>query len=275
MDYYSILGVPKNASQDDIRKAYKKQSMKHHPDRGGDEAQFKKVNEAYQILGDAQKRAEYDNPQPKYNFNSNDFSGFGRNPFDNLNPFYSDFFRDPPQRKRVKNRDIQLSYVLDLKDCFQGKVVTLKYSTPSGKVEVLDVSIPPGIKNNDLVRIQGYGDDSMPNIPRGDLLLRIKLRGLKNWDVDNLDLITTRSVSILDLILGTELVIDTPEGKSISLKIPKGSQPGTTFSITGHGLLSRTGNRGKIFVKVLGRTPKITDEEILNKIKDIKDSLAG
>src|SRR6056300_1252348 len=80
MDYYSILGVNKNASDQDIRKAYKKKSMQHHPDRGGNEEEFKKVNEAYQTLKDPAKRQQYDNPNQQFNFNSSHF-GQGQNPF--------------------------------------------------------------------------------------------------------------------------------------------------------------------------------------------------
>lgn len=265
MDYYSILGVSKNASQDEIKKAYKKQSMKHHPDRGGDEAKFKQINEAYQTLGDPQKRSAYDNPQPQYRFNSGHpfediFGGFGFGGF---------------QQQRAKNRDVQISYTLDLQDCFHGRGTTITYRIPSGKSETLDVRIPPGVKSGDVVRVQGYGDDSHPQLPRGDLLIRIRLRIPAGWDVNGLDLITSKRIDIFDLILGTEILIDTPEGKGINLKIPKGSQSGTTFSITGHGLPSNTGRRGKIYVKVFGDIPKIEDEETLNKIKEIKSSLAS
>lgn len=265
MDYYSTLGVTKNASQDEIKKAFKKMSMKHHPDRGGDETKFKQINEAYQTLSDPQKRAEYDNPQPQFRFNSNHpfediFGGFGFNGY---------------QRQRVKNRDVQISYTLDLQDCFYGRGTTITYKLPSGKSETLDVRIPPGVKTGDIVRVQGYGDDSHPQLPRGDLLVRIRLRIPEGWDVNGLDLITSKRVSIFDLLLGTEVIIDIPDGKSINLKVPKGSQSGTTFSITGHGLPNNAGKRGKIYVKIFGDIPKIEDEDLLNKIKDIRSSLAG
>jgi DnaJ-class molecular chaperone len=270
MDYYSILGVPKNASQDDIKKAYKKQSMKHHPDRGGNEAEFKKVNEAYQTLGDPQKRAEYDNPQPQFRFNSQDFNG---HPFEDI---FGGFGFGGRPRQRAKNRDIQIAYTIDLRDSYNGIGTTITYRMPSGKTETLDLRIPPGVKNGDVVRVQGYGDDSHPQLPRGDLLVRLRMRIPKGWDVDGFDLITSTRVSVFDLLLGTEVLIDTPEGKTINLKVPKGSQSGTTFSITGHGLPSQHGgHRGKIYVKVFSDIPKIDDEDLLNKIKDIKNSLAG
>jgi len=275
MDYYRILGVNKNASQDEIRKAYKKQSMKHHPDRGGDESEFKKINEAYQTLSNEQKRAEYDNPQPQYRFHQRDFRNgnpFGANGFEDL---FSQFgFRGQQQRAPQKNKDVQLSYTIDLADCYTGKNTTISYRIPSGKQETLDVRIPPGIKNGDVVRVEGYGDDTIRQLPRGSLLIRINLKIPHGWDVDGLDLITSKRVSVFDLITGTEILVDTPEGKTINLKIPAGSQSPTTFSVNGYGL-PRGGSKGKIYVKVFGDIPKVQDQDLLNKIKELKTSLAG
>jgi curved DNA-binding protein len=269
MDYYSILGIAKNASDQDIRKAYKKQSMQHHPDRGGDEEKFKQVNEAYQTLKDPQKRAAYDNPQPEFRFNSQDFGG--HNPFEDL-------FRNPfgfgGQQPRHKNRDVRVSYTIDLADCYTGKGVTIQYKTPSGKSETLDIRIPPGAKPGDLIRFPGYGDDSLPRLPRGDLILKLNVRSPRTWSIDGLDLYSTQNVSIFDLLLGGELLITSPEGRTLSLKIPKGTQSGTTFSMNGYGIPNtRTGRKGKIYIKVIGKVPKIEDEETLRKIEAIKNEL--
>lgn len=280
MDYYSILGIPKNASDQDIRKAYKKMSMQHHPDRGGDEEQFKKINEAYSTLKDPQKRAAYDNPQPQWRFNSEDvgpgFGGFhqGHPHFGAFEDIFSGFGFGGPQRQMRKNRDVQLSYKLDIRDTFHGRGVTINYRLPSGKNEILDIRIPPGVKDGDVVRIQGWGDDSVAQLPRGDLLLRIRLSIPKGWDINGLDLITSRHVDIFDLMLGTSVRIDTFDNRTIEVKVPKGSQPGTTFSVNGYGLTDQSGRRGKIYVKILASIPKIEDQDILNKIKDIKTRLA-
>ena len=273
MDYYSILGVSRNASEQDIRKAYKKKSMQHHPDRGGNEEEFKKVNEAYSTLKDPQKRAEYDNPQPQ--MHSSDFSNaFGADFSDVFSSMFGAGFQQQRRGGRQRNRDIQLRYRIDLKDCFTGKGISLKYCLPSGRKEFIDVKIPPGVRDGDTVNVQQFGDDSIPNLPRGNLHIRIDIIKPKGWEMHNLDLLNTISVSVFDLITGKEEIIHSPEGKSISLKIPKGTQSDTTFSIQGYGLPDpSTGRRGSIFVKVKGKTPKVSDGILLHQIQALKEKI--
>ena len=265
MDYYSILGISKNADEKAIRKAYKQKSMQHHPDRGGDEEQFKKVNEAYSTLKDPVKRQQYDNPHTQYNFNSQDFRG--GHPFEDL---FRNGFRQP---RRHGNRDIQVSYTIDLVDCFVGKNITIKYNIPSGRVELLDIHLPPGCKDGDTIKLDGHGDDTFPG-PRGNLLLRIKIKKNRDWIVDGLDIITTKKVNILDLLTGTELEVHAPDNKRISLKVPKGSQSGTTFSVSGYGIPNiKRGNRGNLYVKIVGVVPTINDESIMKQVEDLKDAI--
>jgi curved DNA-binding protein len=272
MDYYSILGVAKNASEQEIRKAYKKMSMKHHPDRGGDENEFKKVNEAYQILGNPEKRKQYDTPQAS--FRSADFRG----QFDDLNPFFSQFFNDPRDfrttRQVQKNKDIRLTYTISLEECFTGKEIKLQYQLPSGSVKEIDVNIPPGAKNGDTIKFDGLGDNSIRHMPKGNLLLNIKVDNKTSWRVDGYNLHGTIKIPVWDFITGTEYIIDLPNNKTLQLNIPKGTQTGTTFSIHGHGLPNiKTGRKGTVFIKVNGIVPNINNEEILKQIEQIKDKI--
>ena len=266
MDYYSILGVPKNASPEQLKKAYKKQSMQHHPDRGGDEAHFKKVNEAYSTLKDPRKRAMYDNPQPRFDTSQMHTGGF--------EDIFANFgFRSPQQRQR-RNRDIRLRYVIELKDCFTGRGVSVQYSLPSGRQEYLDVRIPKGVRDGDVVKVPRFGDDSIPNAARGDLLLQINITTPDNWDIANFDLVHLLTVNVLDLITGTDAIIHTPEGKSVNLRIPKGTQPGTTFNIPGYGIPNgESGRRGSIFVKIKGFTPSVNDDILVHQIKALKEKI--
>lgn len=270
MDYYTLLGVQKNAPPEEIKKAFRKLSMKHHPDRGGDETKFKQINEAYAVLSDPQKRADYDNPQPQFNFRSNDFSGFGFDPFEAM--FNGGFNRAP---RRPKNKDIHINYVLDFADQFTGRGITASYRLPSGKLEGIDIQIPAGVKSGDVIRFDGYGDDTDQRFPRGDLFLKIKIRNISNWQRDGLDVITSTKVSIFDLLLGTEININIPDGKTVKLKVPKGTQPNTTFSIHGYGIPNlKTGKKGSVYVKLLGTVPTIEDENILNQLQGIKNEVS-
>ena len=264
MDYYSILGIGKNATQEEIRKAYKKQSMQHHPDRGGDEERFKRVNEAYSTLKDPQKRAEYDNPQPQFRFNSTDFH--------NGHPF-GDIFGNMHRRQR-RNRDVTINIKLDLLDVITGKELTARYQVPSGKIKEANIDIPPGVEQGMGIRFEGLGDDAIPNAPRGDLIVRMRIHEPVNWKRSGNDLRTKLVVSIFDCMLGGKAEIKTLEGKHLEMKIPKGTQPGAIFSIPNHGIPDvRRGTRGNIFVEIKAIVPKVENEMILKELERIKDAL--
>ena len=269
-DYYSMLGVSKTASQEEIKKAYRKLAMKHHPDRGGDAAISAKINEAYSVLGDAAKRQQYDNPQPSFSF-----GGFSQ--ADSFEDIFAQAFGFGRARQRAqrKNQDIKISYTLILQECFTGKEISINYSLPSGGKENLSINIPPGVKPNDTIRFQGYGDDSIFGLPRGDLFLQIRVKNDRHWNfVGRNDLETNITISVFDLITGSDLKIDTPEGKTINLKIPQGTASGTAFSVSDHGLPdSRQNARGKLIIKVYGSIPKINDHNIINKLVDIKHAI--
>jgi curved DNA-binding protein len=271
MDYYNTLGVKRGASAEEIKRAYRSLAMKHHPDRGGDEKKFKEISEAYDVLGNTEKRQQYDNPQ-SFGFNN---QGFGNgDPFEDI---FAQAFGFGQRRQRVRrNRDIQIAYTLDLQECFTGKEININYKLPSGSEEYLSINIPPGARPGDTVKFEGRGDNSIPNVPRGDLLLQIRIRADSRWSlVGRDDLQTNITVSIFDLLTGSELEFKTPEGKTLNLKIPQGTAAGTAFSIPGHGLPNhRQGSRGKLIVKVIGSMPKINDQNIINKLASIKDEIS-
>jgi DnaJ-class molecular chaperone len=273
MDYYSILGVSKNASDQEIRKAYKKMSMQHHPDRGGNEEEFKKVNEAYSTLKDPQKRAAYDNPQPtgQQGWNRYDYSEFNASDFANI--FGQGFAR---QQRTRKNRDIKISAEITLYDVLMGKDLVARYRLHSGRTQDANINIPKGVDQGQSIRFPGLGDDTYKQIQRGDLIVNIRVKHDKEWKRSGIDLHKNIDISVFDAIMGTKEIITTLDGRRLELKIPKGTQPGATFSINGHGLpILNNHHRGNVFVHVNMHIPRNLNEEELQKIQEIKDGVTS
>ena len=278
MDYYSILGVARNASPEDIKKAYRKLAMAHHPDRnGGDDSKFKDINEAYDVLSDPVKRTQHDNPQPQYNTNPNHHGHrAGFNAGGNFEDLFSQFGVNfgNVQSRQNRNKDVKISYAISFADLFTGKAVNITYNLPSGRKEILDATIPPGVKHNDVVRFAGFGDDSIIHIQRGSLIVNIKVKPDAEWKRDGDNITTTKNVSMFDLLLGGTIEVSTPRDKHFNLNVPKGTRPGTVFSISGQGIPNvNTQRPGNAHIKVQVVIPDIQDESILKKIKELKDDI--
>ena len=272
MDYYSILGIPRNASPEEIKKAYRKLAMANHPDRtGGDDAKFKQINEAYATLSDSEKRDTYDHPHKANPFN---------NQQQRQNPFGDQIFEHmfgrgfAQQRQTPRNKDITVQARIDLNDVLTGKNLIIQYQLSTGRLETVTVEVPPGAKHGDTIQYEGLGDEGRPRLPRGHLQVRIVVNKLKNWERDNDNLIVKKTVNVFDLLLGCVIIITTLDNKKLEIKIPQGTQTGTTFSIPKYGVPNmRSGQRGNLYVTVDTVIPKITDEDLLSKIEDIKKEL--
>lgn len=278
MDPYKILGVDRNTDEKELKKAYKAKAMKYHPDRGGDENKFKELNEAYDILKDPQKKAAYDrygttdpnqmNSQ-SFHFNGdiNDIfnSFFGGGPFNRANSY----------RSRPRNADINIEATLDLEDVQNGKSLIASYRLPNGRQENVNIDIPPGVENNNLIKFNGLGSDSVSNAPRGDLIVKVKILRHKTFERDGPHLYTKIKVNIFDLMLGTKKEIRTLSGKNLSISIPKGTQIGTMFNITGEGLpnVHNVRQKGNIYITIQSDVPRVDDPELLQKIKNLKNEL--
>ena len=269
MDYYSILGVSKNATQDDIRKAYKSLAMKNHPDRGGDSTKFQQINEAYETLKDPSKRQQYDNPNHQtFNFRAGDWGNQG---FNNFEDVFSSMFGNMGQRQRARNRDITIAVNISLEDVLTGKEMIASYRLNSGKEETVNINIPKGARHTDTIRYEALGDDSIPNVPRGNLNVKIHINKHPRFRRDQDNLYVNHKVNVLDLITGVDTVIKTLDKRNLNLKIPRGTQPGTTFSLQGHGVPNiRSGHTGTLYVTIVGEVPKISDMRIIQKIEELK-----
>jgi curved DNA-binding protein len=266
MDYYSILGVAKSANQDDIKRAYRKLAMQHHPDKGGDEAKFKQINEAYSVLGDPAQRAQYDTPQPQMRFRAGDFNN---DPFSDM---MSQMFGG--RRQQQRNPDITIAAQISLLDSIVGKKLIAAYRLRSGREETVNIDVPAGARHGDTIRFNGLGDDVMPG-QRGNLFVKIQILAHPIWRREEDDLYAKQSVNALDLILGCSIIVDTVDGRQLELRVPKTTRSGTTFSISDYGAPNvHTGRRGKIFLTIDAEIPKIEDEEMLNKIREIRNAIS-
>jgi curved DNA-binding protein len=295
-DYYKVLGVERNASADDIRKAYRKLAMQHHPDRNpGDkqaEDRFKEMNEAYQVLSDEQKRARYDQLGSAYSNwqqrggSSNDFdweqwfsqqqrggSGGARVEYGdmNVNDLFSEFFTSvfggagaarPGARGRSampSEHPVQIS----LKEAFEG--ATRQLNTDKRKMQV---RIPPGVKSGSKVRVAGAG-------PQGsDLYLIVEVAEDERFERDGYDLYTNATVDVFTAILGGEAEVETMTGK-VKLNIPAGTQPEQVFRVAGRGMpqLKNSNLKGDLYVRLKVQIPKYLSSkqrELLEEASKLK-----
>tara|TARA_R110000796_G_scaffold69084_1_gene157797 strand:+ start:20 stop:757 length:738 start_codon:yes stop_codon:yes gene_type:complete len=245
--------------------------MKHHPDRGGNNDDFIKVQQAYEVLSNSDKRDAYDHPHQANPFGNQQ----QQNPFGNGHPFEHMFNQGfTQQRQSPRNKDITLAANIELTDVLTGKNLIMQYKLSTGRLETVTIDVPAGAKHGDTIQYEGLGDEGHPRFPRGNLQVRITVSKKKNWERDNDNLITKKRINVFDLLLGCVIIITTLDNRQLELKIPKGTQIGTTFSIPNYGLPNmRSRQRGKMFVVIESSIPKITDEALLSKIEQIKKEL--
>ena len=260
MDYYKILGVSKTATQNEIKKAYRSLAKQHHPDAGGDHVKFAEINEAYETLKDPAKRQAYDIPGPRTAF---DQAGF--------EDIFSTFFK---QNLRQRNRDVKVTIKLSLEEVAEGKDLIANYRLSTGQETTANIRIHPGVEHGEQIRYKGLGDNSIRQIPRGDLVVQVLVSRHKRFNRDGHHLYLDQTVNIFDLMLGSKMTVTTLTGKQISVNIPEGTQPGTTLSVAGHGLPSRFEQRnGNLYITLKARIPQNLNDDQKQRIKQINDEL--
>lgn len=278
MDYYSILGVSKTATQDDIKRAYKKLAMKYHPDRGGDTKKFQEISQAYDTLGDPQNRAQYDAEQDaaihghQFHFHTgNPFDPFaqmfgGRSPFDQ--------FFNQGQRVRQRNRDLNIRCTVDFKQSYLGTELEANYNLPSGKNQTVVIKVPAGIENGQVIRYQGMGDDSNPSLPRGDLNVTILVEPSSEFQRRGDDLISLLQISAFDAMIGCSKIINHLDDTSIKINLRPGVQHGTEFLNRGLGFRNvNSGHRGNLIIQVHVNIPSIFDPKLIEEIKKVENAI--
>lgn len=267
MDYYSTLGLQRGASDEDIKKAYRKLAMKHHPDRGGDQNKFKEVSIAYEVLSDPEKKRIVDmggdpNAQPG-------FGGFGGGPFEyhfntgDLNDIFRGFGFGGFTHHRQKNRNVSINVEITLEDVLNGKEFDADINIPGKKSKAVNIKIPPGIDHGKQIVYRGMGDDSIEGIPPGDLIVGVFVREHPIFSRNGLNLVCEKVVSVWDAILGSEITVDSLDRKQFTVNVPAGTQPGTILSCKGEGLPHvNSKQRGDLLIKIRIEIPKdLTDAQ--------------
>ena len=291
-DYYDILGVGKTASDDEIKKAFRKLAVKYHPDKNpGDkeaETKFKEVGEAYEVLKDKQKRQRYDqfghagvggtssgpgragDPFQNGNFNFNgqsfqfDFGGGGG--MDDI--LGSIFGFGQRNRRPVRGQDLQTQITIDFEEAIFGTTETIDIRDESIKLK-----IPAGIYDGQSIRLAGKGGDAPRGGQKGDLYIQVRVRAHKHLTREGDIILSEATISMVDAALGTEIKVKTVDG-TVVMKIPAGTQPGTNFKLSGHGA-PRLGSdqRGPHIVTVDVEIPKNLgrkQKEILEQFRTTK-----
>jgi len=271
MDYYGTLGVSRNATPEEIKKAYRKQAMKHHPDRNnGDDTKFKQVQTAYDVLSDPQKKQMFDmgaDPNQQQ-------GGFQRGPFEFHfgDPFHD--FGFGFQNQTRKNKTINVGIEITLEDVLRGKDINAEIIMPDGKKKIVNVNIPPGIEHGQSIRYQGMGDQSIKQLPPGDLMLDIIVLPHNRFVRKGSNIETQVTIDAFTAMVGGTTDIKTLQGKNLNITLPKGIQPDTVLSCKNEGLPDmRTRKTGNLHVKIKVQIPKNLSAEHIEKIKEIKNGI--
>ena len=262
-DYYSLLGVSRDCSDADLKKAYRRLAKKYHPDvnkDAGAEDKFKEIQTAYDVLGDKEKRPLYDNygenwdkaHQGGFGGGAGGFGGQGSSQgfnYEDLGDIFGDLFGGGSrgaggQPRARKGEDMTISLRLTVEEAITGGKRSVSYSyqeagangIPSMQHKSVDVNIPQAIGNAKKLRLKGKGGAGVgQNAPSGDIYIKIEVVEHKNYKIDGNDIYEHINITPWEAALGTSLEIDTPFGKK-KMKVPEGSQSGRKMRIKGKGL---------------------------------------
>lgn len=289
-DYYKLLGVDAKADAATIKAAYRRLARKFHPDvskEAGAEDRFKEINEAYEVLGDEARRAEYDQlraggfrpgeefrPPPGWHSNSNfDFGGDNRGDF-------SDFFESlfgrgrggrpqGPTGTRRRGPDLRATLEVDLESLADGGKQRFQLGGQRGP-RTLEVKIPPGVQNGQTIRLAEQGEPGPEGA--GDLLLEIRFRPHPAFEVDGRDLRHKLQLSPWEAALGAEVAVPTLSGQ-VNLRIPPGSRSGQRLRLKGKGLPGQP--TGDLYVEMQLQTPPAATEDDQTWYRQMSERFGG
>ena len=260
IDPYSTLGVGKNATDAEIKSAYRRLAKQWHPDAGGDETKFANVSNAYNMIKDADSRQNFENEK----FNPSNFqqsqSPFGQQ-FGNFEHIFSQMFGQNMQRPQPKPQT-NLVFNVDVQDVFDGATKNINVSI-GNQSKPLSITIPKGIKSGDEVIYQNMAPTG------GDLVIKFVINEDPNCYTQGHNLIRTLSVGVVEAMIGTEKIITTLDKKQFKLHIKSGTQSGTKLRIPEGGLPRRNLPNGDLIMEVKVKIPKLNNNDLDKKLRDM------
>ncbi len=264
-DYYKVLGVAKDAEAAEIKKAYRKLAKDLHPDKNpGDkkiEDRFKEVSEAYDVLGDPKRRAEYDEAQMyggqfRGGFNPNDMFGpgarnFGSGDFGSmgdigdLGDLLGGFFGGGRQRGPRRGADLETSVTLSFEDAIHGTTLPLRLASHN-----VQARIPAGVNNDQKIRLKGKGSPGEPGAPAGDLFINVTVAPHPIFGRDGNNLTITVPIKFDEAVNGADIKVPVLDGTPVTIRIPAGTKSGSKFRARGKGVAKPQGATGDLIVTV-------------------------
>jgi DnaJ-class molecular chaperone len=251
-DYYTTLGVARNASADEIKRAYRKLASQHHPDKGGDTQKFQEIQAAYETLGDEKKRAMYNNPQPQMPHGPGGFhQSFDFNEIFNM--FGAKF--QQPQRGHAR-----MTLWISIKDVASPGPRAVAMGTQTGS-HTVEINIPQGIQDGDNVQFAGLAPSGQ------DLVVTFRVHPDQTWQRTGNNVTTEHTTSIWKLIAGGTITMLDIRGNRIELSVPAHTQPNSLLRARGRGLPDRSGTIGDMLVRIQAEIPRKIPEELLAAIQ--------
>ena len=284
-DYYEVLGVSRDASPDEIKKAYRKLAVKNHPDKNpgnaAAEEKFKEASNAYEVLSDPKKRQIY-NQRGHAGVNDMGFHGFtnmedifsnygdifGRTVFGNFGDVFGDVFsRQGPGKPQAQASDMRIKLTVSFMEAVYG---TEKQVNVQGKN--ITIKIPAGIKDGQTLRLQGQGGRALGSRTSGALLVTISVEPHPDFKREGLDLITQVAIPFTLAALGGKVRVPTLTGQ-INLTIPHGSQSGSQLRLRGQGIVDSAGRKGDLRVLVQVEIPKSLTQKQRDLLNELDKTL--
>ena len=281
-DYYKILGLETNkVSLNDIKLAYKEQAKKYHPDVNGGskkyEERFKDISEAYNILSNSASKRKYDRTWNKnvgakqrnkaYQANSRGeaiWKMFFGNIFDSSNK------NKKASSSAIRGENIETEINISLEDAFYGKEKQIGLRTVDGKIKTFKIDVPPGIQNNERIRLVGQGKQGKSGGRNGDLFIKVKIDDDENFKLEGFNLRTNLYLAPWEAALSTKLKVKTID-EELSVYIPSGIQSGEEIRLENKGYKDGKGGRGDLILETKIMVPKNPNEKELNLFKQLKN----